>query len=148
SRRNVSVQRALKALSGFGAKRYAVIDVGTNSVKFHIGERSADGSWTTIVDRAEVTRLGEGLDTGGHLDDEPMKRTADAIAAMVDEAKANDVAEIAAVGTAGLRLAANSDVFLAAVEERTGVEIEIISGEEEARLAYLATISALGRPSG
>ena len=45
ARRNVSVPRELKTLEGFGARRYAVIDVGTNSVKFHIGERAADGSW-------------------------------------------------------------------------------------------------------
>ena len=62
SRRNVCLARGLKALVGLGAKRYAVIDVGTNSVKFHIGERQADGSWTTIADRAEITRLGEALD--------------------------------------------------------------------------------------
>jgi exopolyphosphatase/guanosine-5'-triphosphate,3'-diphosphate pyrophosphatase len=41
--------------------RQAVIDVGTNSVKFQIGERQPDGTWTTVVDRAEVTRLGEGI---------------------------------------------------------------------------------------
>ncbi len=52
--------------------RYAVIDVGTNSVKFHIGERAADGSWRTVVDRAEVTRLGEGLDDSGRLEPEPI----------------------------------------------------------------------------
>ena len=43
-------------------ERFAVIDVGTNSVKFHVGERDADGTWRTVADRAEVTRLGEGLD--------------------------------------------------------------------------------------
>ena len=88
ARRNVCLARGLKALVGFGAKRYAVIDVGTNSVKFHIGERQADGSWTTIVDRAEVTRLGEGLDETGELGEEPIERTVDAIAAMADEADA------------------------------------------------------------
>ena len=43
SRRNVNMARGLKALAGFGARRYAVVDVGTNSVKFHVGERAADG---------------------------------------------------------------------------------------------------------
>ena len=122
----------------------AVIDVGTNSVKFHVGERRADGAWQTIADRAEVTRLGEGLDETGRLDDEPIARTVEAIAAMVDEARRDGVVEIAAVGTAGLRLAANSDALIDAVRERTGVEVEVISGEEEARLAYLAATSGLG----
>ncbi len=70
-RPNVSYPRALKALAGFGAARRAVIDVGTNSVKFCIGERGEDGGWRTIVDRAEVTRLGEGLHETGRLSPEP-----------------------------------------------------------------------------
>jgi exopolyphosphatase/guanosine-5'-triphosphate,3'-diphosphate pyrophosphatase len=120
-----------------------VIDVGTNSVKFVIAERAENGSWTTVVDRAEVTRLGEGLDDGGELRPEPIERTVEVVAAMVDEAREAGVAEIAAVGTAGLRIASNSTMFLAAARERTGVEVEVISGEEESRLAYLAVTSAL-----
>src|SRR5262249_28229610 len=70
-----SFPRGLKRLLGLGAHRYAVIDVGTNSVKFHVGEQRADGSWSTVVDRAEVTRLGEGLDESGSLEPKPMERT-------------------------------------------------------------------------
>ena len=128
--------------------RYAVVDVGTNSVKFVIAEREPDGSWTTVVDRAEVTRLGEGLDEAGELQEAPMARTVDAIAAMVEEAKQDGVEEIAAVGTAGLRIASNSSAFVDAVRERTGVEVEVISGEEESRLAYLAVTSALDLGEG
>jgi exopolyphosphatase / guanosine-5'-triphosphate,3'-diphosphate pyrophosphatase len=146
--RNVCLPRALKTLVGLGAQRYAVIDVGTNSVKFHVGERRADRSWTTVADRAEVTRLGEGLDATGRLGEQPMQRTVDAIAAMVDEARRGGAAEIVAVGTAGLRIAANSADFLDAVRERTGVEIEVVSGEEEGRLAYLAATAGLGLSTG
>ena len=141
---NVSYPRGLAALLGFGAHRHAVLDVGTNSVKFHLGERAADGTWTTIDDRAEVTRLGEGLGEAGQLQEEPMRRTADAIAAMADEAREKGAEEIAAVGTAGLRIATNAQAFVDAVRERSGVEVEVIPGEEEARLAYLAAMSGLG----
>ena len=120
-----------------------MIDVGTNSVKFVIAERAENGSWTTVVDRAEVTRLGEGLDDGGELRPEPIERTVEVVAAMADEARGAGVAEIAAVGTAGLRIASNSATFLDAVRERAGVEVEVISGEEESRLAYLAVTSVL-----
>jgi exopolyphosphatase/guanosine-5'-triphosphate,3'-diphosphate pyrophosphatase len=146
--RNVSLPRALKTLVGLGSRRYAVIDVGTNSVKFHVGERRADGTWTTVADRAEVTRLGEGLDATGRLGAQPIERTADAVAAMVDDAKRDGVEEIAAVGTAGLRIADNSEDFLEVVRARTGVEVEVIPGEEEARLAYLAATSGLGDSAG
>ena len=143
SRHNVSVPRRLKALAGFGGRRYAVIDVGTNSVKFHIGERAADGGWRAIVDRAEVTRLGEDLDRTGRLGDDAIHRTAQAIAAMADEAVRNEVESIVAVGTAGLRIAANRDALIDAVQHVPGVEVEVIPGEEEARLAYLATAAEL-----
>ena len=140
-RRNVCVARGLKAMIGFGTKVFGVIDVGTNSVKFHLAERRADGVVRTVVDRGEVTRLGEGLDETGELTDAAMQRTVDAIAGMVDEA--HDVAAIAAVGTAGLRIAPNRQTFLEAVKARTGIDVEVISGEEEGRLAYLAATSAL-----
>jgi exopolyphosphatase / guanosine-5'-triphosphate,3'-diphosphate pyrophosphatase len=145
---NVSYPRGLKALFGFAVRRYAVIDVGTNSVKFHIGERSADGAWRTIVDRAEVTRLGEGLHETGEINAEPMERTVLAIAGMADEAERNRVVAIAAIGTAGMRLARNSAVFIAAAQARCGVVIEVIPGEEEGRLAYLAVKSGLGLAHG
>jgi exopolyphosphatase/guanosine-5'-triphosphate,3'-diphosphate pyrophosphatase len=124
--------------------RYAVIDVGTNSVKFAIGEPGGE----IDVDRAEMTRLGEGLDDTGELQPEPMARTADAIAAMVEEARSAGVDGIAAVGTAGLRIARNSADFVATVKDRTGVEIEVIPGEEESRLAYVAVTAGLEESGG
>jgi exopolyphosphatase/guanosine-5'-triphosphate,3'-diphosphate pyrophosphatase len=144
ARGNVNVARGLKALVGFGAHRFAVIDVGTNSVKFLIGERAADGVWTTIVDRADVTRLGEGLDESGHLGDEPIERTVRAIAAMADEARRDKAEAIAAVGTAGLRAAPNRDTLVEAARRTAGVDVEVITGEEEGRLAYLAVKAAHG----
>jgi len=127
---------------------FAVIDVGTNSVKFHIGERLADGSWRTLVDRAEVTRLGEGLREGGDFVPAAIERTADAIAGMAEEAARRGASTLAAVGTMGLRIARNSDAFIATVRERCDVDIEVISGEEEARLAYIAVVSGLNLGSG
>lgn len=127
---------------------YAVIDVGTNSVKFNISEKRADGTWSTVVDRAEITRLGEGLEKAGEISPEAMERTVSAIAGMADEAKRNGVAAVAAVGTMGMRTAHNSQQFIDAVEQRCGVRIEIIPGEEEGRLAYLAVKSGLGLAEG
>jgi exopolyphosphatase/guanosine-5'-triphosphate,3'-diphosphate pyrophosphatase len=128
--------------------RYAVIDIGTNSVKFNISERRDDGSWLTIVDRAEITRLGEGLEKTGEISSDAMERTVSAICAMVEEARKNDVAKIAAVGTMGMRTARNSQQFIDAVEQRCGAKIEVISGDEEGRLAYIAVKSGLGLAEG
>ncbi len=143
SRPNVNFGRGLRVLERFGDERYAVIDVGTNSVKFHIGERQPDGSWRSVVDRAVVTRLGDGIRESGRLGEEPMSRTSQAIEDMAEEARRHRVAAIAAVGTAGMRAATNSADFIAAVEGRCGVHIEVISGEDEARLAYQAVTAGL-----
>jgi exopolyphosphatase/guanosine-5'-triphosphate,3'-diphosphate pyrophosphatase len=138
------VARGLKALVGFGTDRCAVIDVGTNSVKFHVAERQADGSWKRLADRAVMSRLGEGLAPGGDIGAEPLGRTAAAVAGMADEARRTGATELAAVGTAGLRSARNGRDVVAEIAKRTGVEVEVISGEEEARLAYHATAVAAG----
>ncbi len=150
---NMSYPRGLNILIGLSrestpAMRRAVIDVGTNSVKFHIGQRSALGAWTTVVDRADVTRLGEGIEQTGAIAPEAMERTATAIAGMTDEAIQSAVAGITAVGTMGLRTATNSPEFLELVKDRCGVAIEVISGEEEARLAYLGVRSGIGLVEG
>ena len=127
---------------------YAVIDIGTNSVKFHIGERRAEGSWATLVDRAKVTRLGEGIAETGDIAPAAIERTVAAIATMATEARSNRASALVAVGTMGMRSAGNSDAFIARVREQTGVTIEVIPGEEEARLAYLAAVAGLGLTDG
>ena len=145
-RPNVNYGRGIKILERFGVERFAVIDVGTNSVKLHVGERAEDGGWHRIVDRAVVTRLGEGLDRTGLLAEEPIARTVEAIAGMADEARLLRVGSIAAVGTAGLRIAPNARELVDRVEERCGVVVTTISGEDEARLAYRAATTTLATP--
>jgi exopolyphosphatase/guanosine-5'-triphosphate,3'-diphosphate pyrophosphatase len=79
---------------------------------------------------------------------EPLERTVTAIAAMVEEATSQQVRAIAAVGTAGLRIANNREEVVAAIRARTGLTVEVVSGEEEGRLAYLAVRAGLGVPEG
>jgi exopolyphosphatase / guanosine-5'-triphosphate,3'-diphosphate pyrophosphatase len=145
---NISYPRGLAGLVDAAPARYAVIDVGTNSVKFHVGERGPDGSWRAIVDRAELTRLGENLESHGAIAAEPLERTAAAIADMAEEARRHRVRATGAVGTAGLRIARNRDEVIAAIAARTGLTVEVIPGEEESRLAYLAVQAGLGVAEG
>jgi exopolyphosphatase/guanosine-5'-triphosphate,3'-diphosphate pyrophosphatase len=145
---NTSYPRWFAALTDDEPARCAVIDVGTNSVKFHIGERDGNGTWHTILDRAEITRLGEGLHERGEIGREALERTVKAIRAMVDEAEREGARAVAAVGTAGLRTARNGDDVLASIRERTGIGIEVISSEVEARLAYLAARAGLDLGEG
>jgi exopolyphosphatase/guanosine-5'-triphosphate,3'-diphosphate pyrophosphatase len=123
--------------------RKAVIDIGTNSIKFYVAELESDGSITTILDQNNIVRLGEGLKETGELSGEAMKRNSAAIAEFVTIANQNGVDDIIAVGTMALRNAKNSAYFLKMVKAESGVDIKVLPGEEEARLSYLAVVSGL-----
>ena len=140
---NTSFPAGLRALVDGERPRYAVIDCGTNSIKFHVGQQEDDGTWTSLVDRAEITRLGEGAAESGTIAQEAIDRATTAVGAMADEARDLHVRAIAAVGTAILRSAGNGAEVVAAIEEATGIRIDVISGEEESRLAYLAVRAGL-----
>lgn len=117
---------------------YAAIDVGTNSVKLVIADLGG-GRAERVFETTMTTRIGEGMQAHGmRLREIPMRRTLDALADFADITKQHNVLNSAAVGTAALRDAANSSEFLGRVKERCGIDIEIIPGEEEARLSYLA----------
>jgi exopolyphosphatase/guanosine-5'-triphosphate,3'-diphosphate pyrophosphatase len=140
---NTDYGKGLAAVKDQRLPRFAVIDVGTNSVKFHIGERLADGTWRRVVDRADMSRLGEGVDEHGSIQPEPLRRTAAAVADMAGEARKNGALAIVGVGTAVFRIASNGADAVAAIRDASGVEVEVVSGEEESRLAYLAARSVV-----
>ena len=147
---NLDVPTGLRLLVDRVPERYSVIDAGTNSMKFQVAELDAEGRgpWQTIVDRAIVTRLGEGLEATGEIGADPLERTAQAISEMADQARSLDVRAIAVVGTAGIRMARNRAEVVQTVRARSGVSLEIISGEDEGRLAYLAVATGVGAGDG
>jgi exopolyphosphatase/guanosine-5'-triphosphate,3'-diphosphate pyrophosphatase len=125
-----------------------VIDVGTNSVKLRVAERETDSAWRPVVDRSTVTRLGHGMHAGGSISADAASRTADVVGEMADEARRAGAPEVVAIGTAGLRTATNRDDVLAMIRERSGLTVEVISEDDEARLAYLAARSGLPATDG
>ena len=145
---NTSYPHGLEALLEDRPERCAVIDVGTNSVKFQVAEHREGGGWRALVDRADMSRLGEGLAERGEITPAALERTVAAIRGMVDEAKDRGALRIAAVGTAGLRAAGNRAAVIDAIRAGTGLTVEVIPGEEEGRLAYLAVQTGLGIASG
>lgn len=117
---------------------YACIDVGTNTVKMVIADLS-DGKAERVWEQSNNTRLGEGMQAQTvHLREVPMRRTADAIAEYARVAQEHKVKALVAVGTAALRDADNSAEFVERVKKACGVQIDVIAGEEEARLSFLA----------
>ncbi len=121
--------------------RLAAIDVGTNSTKLIVADVSEDGALTVISEQAEVTRLGEGVDATRRLGDAAQTRTLEAISRFAEDARQLGAVQVLGAGTSALRDAENGSDFLADVINGAGVEIEIISGDREAQLAFFAVAS-------
>ena len=121
----------------------SVIDVGTNSIKFYVARKRPDGALEALLDKNDIARLGEGLRETGKISPEPLERNARSVAAFVEEARSLGVSSPEIVGTMALRTASNASEFVAKVKELTGLSLRVIEGEEEARLSYLAVLSAL-----
>ena len=126
--------------------RVAAIDIGTNSVLLTIAEVDAAGSLSPVVERATITRLGEGVDKTRRLADAAVARTLDALseyAAAVREAGAR---HLEVVGTSAMRDAAGGGAFADRAEEVLGTRPRVVSGDEEARLTFAGGLSGLAIP--
>lgn len=127
-------------------RKAAILDIGTNAIKFLIAEKSANGDWETVLDISQVTRLGQGLHSSGVVNTAAMERSIAAIQKFLGIAREQRVDQILAVGTMALRSAANARDFVERLRREANLNIQIIDGEEEARLSWLAVISSLPIP--
>src|SRR5688572_14483745 len=116
--------------------RLAAIDVGTNTIRLIVAEVDSDGTYRVLDEEREPCRLGQGLAESGRLDPEAMERGLAAIGKMKAIADGFQVAELRAVATSAVREAANGKAFIREAIKRHKVDIDVISGEEEAQLAF------------
>jgi exopolyphosphatase/guanosine-5'-triphosphate,3'-diphosphate pyrophosphatase len=126
-------------------ERVAAIDVGTNTVLLTVAERRG-GALVPVVERAEITRLGRGVDRTGRLDPAAVAETVAVLARFAEEARALGAARIACVATSAARDAADGEAFFAAARGAAGLVPEVISGEEEARLVHRSAWKDFGAP--
>lgn len=123
--------------------RLAAIDVGTNTVRLIVADALEVGR-IEIVDHARaITRLGEGVDANRRLQPKPVVRTMQAIGLFAERARDAGADQIRIAGTSVLRDAADREAFACEVVERTGISFEVLSGEQEGRIAYLGATSEL-----
>ncbi|WP_340587368.1 Ppx/GppA phosphatase family protein [Erythrobacter alti] len=115
---------------------YAAIDLGTNNCRLLIA-RPSDENFVVIDAFSRVVRLGEGLAQTGRLSDEAMDRALGALKICADKLKKRNVHLARSVATEACRRAKNGEAFIDRVREETGVVLDIISAQEEARLAVL-----------
>lgn len=116
--------------------RLAAIDVGTNTIRLTVAEVENDGTYRILDEEREMVRLGEHLDQTGRLSDEAVDRALAALGKMKAIADGFEVTEIRAIATSAVREASNGRAFCREVLRRHKVRIDVISGEEEAQLAF------------
>ncbi len=127
-----------------GEKR-AVIDVGTISVRLLVAD-IVDGRPWTLVRKAEVTRLGEGLVAGAPLSTLARERTAEVVGSLASEARLLGVNRVLLVGTSAAREASDGREFIRALAQEHDLRAKVISGEEEAELAYAGASLDVAEP--
>jgi exopolyphosphatase/guanosine-5'-triphosphate,3'-diphosphate pyrophosphatase len=115
--------------------RQAVIDVGTNSVKLLVAEVEG-GRVQPLLEQSEQTRLGQGFYQTQRLQSEAITRTAGAVAGFAMLAGQWKAASPRIIGTSAARDAENKDELIQAIEQTTGLRLEIISGEQEAEWVF------------
>jgi exopolyphosphatase/guanosine-5'-triphosphate,3'-diphosphate pyrophosphatase len=114
--------------------RLGVIDLGTNTVRLLVAEVHAGAPWVAVHAEQRVTRLGEGLHATGVLGDAAMERTAAAVVDYVARARAVGASRVRVVATSAMREATNGHALAAKLTAEAGVRVDVISGDEEARL--------------
>jgi len=121
------------------SQRYAVIDIGTNSCLVLIAEaRPSSNEYAILADIPEITQLGKGFYATARLQQDAMDRTLATVRRFLGICREEDVEDIVITGTSVLRDAANGGAFIDAVARELHHDVEVIPGEEEARLSYLA----------
>ncbi len=117
-------------------RSYAAIDLGTNNCRLLVAKPSSDGFIVTDA-FSRVVRLGEGLVETGRISNRAMDRAVAALSICADKLKRRNVTLARSVATEACRRASNGDKFIDRVRRETGIALDIITAEEEARLAVL-----------
>lgn len=120
----------------------AGIDIGTNTLRLLVAETGPD-SFQEIYAERKVTRLGEGLDRKGLLGHSAEERSLKTLRDFAEKIKYHAALHTRAIGTSALRTASNSAEFIEKVRKKTGLDIRVISGKEEARLTLIGVTRGL-----
>ena len=124
---------------------YAALDLGTNNCRLLVAQPTRPGQFRVVDAFSRIVRLGEGLGASGRLSDEAMDRSVEALRICAAKLKNRSIRRSRLIATEACRSAENGEIFLSRVREETGLELEIINRETEARLAVSGCSSLVGR---
>jgi len=131
---------------GQGLMLCAAIDIGSNTTRVLVAE-PIDGQLKKVMEQRAYTRISKAVDADGAITVEKIEEVGELVATQVRLARELGAVEIRAVATAAVREASNGAEVAAAISAAAGVEVEILSGEEEGRLAFIGATKSLGHPA-
>jgi len=123
--------------------RFAVVDMGSNTLKFTVAERNEAGEESILVNRADTVRLAAGISRSGMIAPERAERALTAMREYDTIAKALRADVLLCVATAALRMARNGSALVSAIERDSRWRVRVIDGEDEARLVFLGLVQSL-----
>jgi len=126
----------------------AALDCGTNSTRLLVASGGPGGALEELDRRMVITRLGAGVDARGALDPAAVERTLDVLRGYRRVMDEHGVERVRASGTSAVRDAADGDAFLAAAAEVLGAPVELLSGDEEGRIAFAGATADLDAADG
>lgn len=127
------------------AEFYAALDLGTNNCRLLIAQPTRPGQFRVVDAFSRIVRLGEGLAASGRLSEDAMDRAVEALKVCASKLNSVELRRKRLIATEACRAAANGEEFLARVKRETGLDLEIINRETEARLAVSGCSSLVGR---
>lgn len=127
------------------APLYAALDLGTNNCRLLVAQPTRPGQFRVVDAFSRIVRLGEGLGASGRLSDDAMERSIEALKICAAKLSARSIRRRRLIATEAARSAANGETFLKRVAEETGLDLEIIDRETEARLAVSGCSSLVDR---
>jgi exopolyphosphatase/guanosine-5'-triphosphate,3'-diphosphate pyrophosphatase len=126
--------------------RYAAVDIGSNSVRMEAAEVNNGEAPRILVSERQVTRLGASVFGAGRISQDAMDMICGILSGMAAQYRRLDLTGVRAVATAAVRDASNQQEFIARASAALGTDVEIISGQEEARLIHLGVSSRWPHP--
>jgi exopolyphosphatase / guanosine-5'-triphosphate,3'-diphosphate pyrophosphatase len=121
------------------------IDIGSNTTRLLVAEPQ-EGQLRKVMEQRAYTRIGKGASKNGSITAEKVAEVAEAVTTQVRLAEEMGAEVIKAVATAAIREAKNRDKVVKEIEEASGVEVDVLSEEEEGRLAFIGATKSLGHP--
>ena len=127
--------------------KVAVIDVGYNSLKMVKYRTEPDGSVRAFGQLGVMAKLGEGLDRTGYLEKASISRTMRALKLCQESAAFDSIKHVLLIGTSPIRETINREAFLQQVRDETGLEMKVLTGNEEALYGLLGATRSVGAPT-